>query len=215
MNLRPVWLRQNILAALGGSASALALLAGLFVLKAGVGIASEAPQLPVSEALPASQAGVEQLLGEAAERCVFARPDHRLCSWQVEGRLVRPITRGGVGDGDRVRIVCELPLREGAAGVCHAHAEGESRLPSVSSANSPGDPFASLATIGALSHALGDIPESCSTHGGAQLCSWPLPPGTAASDAVASDAEDVQLRCLLPLDGSPRADDSCEVVAPD
>jgi len=212
---RPVSLRKTTLAALGGSASALALLAGLFVLKTGVGIASEAPLRSGSATLPASQAGVEQLLGAPAERCVFARPDFRLCSWQVEGRLVRPITRGGVGDGESVRVVCELPLRDGAAGVCHAHAEGESRLPSVSAASSPGDPFASLATIGALSHALGDIPESCSTHGGAQLCSWPLPPGAAASDALPSDAEDVRLRCLLPLDGSPRADDACEVVAPD
>ena len=215
MTSRPVPVRNTILAALAGSASSLALLAGLFFLKAGVGIASDAPARPGLETLPASQVGVERLMGKPAEHCVFARPDYQLCRWQVEGRLVRPIARGGVGDGDSVRVVCELPMRGDAAGVCYAHPEGESRLPAVAAASLPGDPFASLATIGALSHALGDIPESCSTRGGAQLCAWPIPPGTLGVEEPASDTEDMQLRCLLPLDGSPRAVDSCEVVTPD
>ncbi len=209
------WTRSTALASLAGSAGVLALLAGLFILEAGIGLAGEAPRRSEPASLPASQSGVEALVGAPADRCVYASPGRRLCRWQLEGRLIRPIARGGIGDGQNVRIICTLPLRADEAGACVAHPNGESRLPAVAAASSPGDPFVSLVDIGGLSHALGDIPERCRTRGGAQICSWPISPRAYGLEGFAPDAEDVRLRCLLPLDGSPRADGSCEVVAPD
>jgi hypothetical protein len=191
----------------------LALLLGLIALTAGIGTAREGATDTTSTTLPSTRPGIERLAGGPADRCVYASPGRVLCRWQVSGRLVRPITRGGVGDGNRVRIVCELPTRGEASGACQAHPAGEARLPSVAAANSPQDPFVAYATIGALSHALGDVPAHCTTLGGVQDCSWSLPSDGAESEDL--DETQGMLRCLLPLDGSPRADGSCEVVAPE
>ena len=117
--------------------ASLALLLGLFALSTGIGTAREAATGTTSATLPSSRLGIERLAGGPADRCVHASPGRVLCRWQVSGRLVRPITRGGVGDGDRVRIVCELPASGEGAGTCQTHPAGEARLPSVAAAASP------------------------------------------------------------------------------
>jgi len=194
------------------------LLLGLALATAGIGAATQrARDLPpvglgedsASASLPSSEAGVEQLAGGPADRCVYASPGRKLCRWQLDGRLVRPITRGGVGDGGRVRLLCELPTGGEGPGACQVHPIGETALPAVAALGAVQDPYRALSTLASLGQALGDVPERCTTLGFAQSCTWPL-----AGDAGSGSGEPV-LRCLLPLDGSPRADDSCEVTAPE
>jgi hypothetical protein len=200
---------------LGVFCASLALLGGLSVLDAQLEAFERAVARPAFGPLPASQEGLERFAGATADRCVFAGPDRKLCRWQVEGRLVRANELGGVGDGSKVNLVCELPTDASASGACQAHAIDETRLPAVSAAPSPGDAFASYATITALSHALGDVPDRCITGAGSQACTWLLDGGEAGIGRLEGDADDAILRCLLPLDGRARADGSCEVLAPE
>lgn len=71
----------------------------------------------------ASEAELQRLAGQAADRCVHSGPSRKLCGWTISGRLIRP---GGSPEDARaevVKMICELPVRatNAARGPCRAH----------------------------------------------------------------------------------------------
>lgn len=158
-------------------------------------------------------AAASQFAGSAPERCVFASPGLKLCSWLIEGRLI-----GAADPGEEalaLNLICEVGIDTGfeRESSCKVHPVGSlsSPLPAVS-AGSPlqastalPDWIVDATTITELSHELGEIPVQCVTSPGVQRCEWPLRPENQS-------AQTPRLHCELPLDGSPRRADSCRIV---
>lgn len=75
-------------------------------------------------------------------------------------------------------------------------------------------PLARARTLRELSHLVGDAPDGCRMGIGAQSCTWTLSrretsyPLLRVPPAVEGP---VELRCVLPLDASPREPNSCSV----
>lgn len=160
------------------------------------------------------------------ERCVFSAPGMQLCTWDYEGD---PARLGLSEVALDPRIVCELPIAGGDdERVCAAH--GGQALPAVSAPGAPeaasasgfGDmrhalgELADAQTLAALSHLIGDVPATCRTGLGIQTCSWSISDRLEGYPLIAALVEveqNAELSCVLPLDGSPRAANSCEVTA--
>lgn len=162
--------------------------------------------------------------GEQPQRCVFAAPGRELCTWQLPGRLFRPEDEAQAGGG--VNLVCDLPIGvssdlEEDSGACRAHPRAlPDELPAVSAPPPPGHapPALELAqarTATSISHLVGDGPKRCKTRRDDQICDWELERTGVGYAALASLTDPgsgpIRLRCLLPLDGSPRRPSSCAV----
>jgi hypothetical protein len=81
---------------------------------------------------------------------------------------------------------------------------------------SDGVPIEARATKAEISELAGDDPARCVFSApGLELCSWRIEAGSPAwtSLASASGGGDLNLLCELPIDGSPRAEDSCRAHA--
>jgi hypothetical protein len=187
---------------------------------------------PGGEALPEEPplAGLTRDLvvafaGDQPERCVFAAPGRELCTWQLPGRLFGPSDDPVAGGG--VNLICELPIGISAdlhesSGACRAHPRSAPAgdLPAVSAAPPAGHQpraldLGSARTATSISHLVGDGPTRCKTRRNDQICDWELRQAEVGFAALASLARSgpgpVRLRCLLPLDGSPRRPSSCDV----
>ena len=175
-----------------------------------------------------SLADLSRFAGGPPERCAFASPDQMVCSWQVAGRPLSEKPGQRVAGGTS-KLVCEVALSHDAPhrSLCQVHAATttEDGLPPVSAALANAlalqparvmDRLAHARTIAELSHFVGDVPRRCRTGSGEQACAWLLLPGTHGHDRIAPRGEavgPVALRCVLPLDGSPRSAESCSVTA--
>jgi len=206
---------------------AAALTAGIIVLTLSAATTTKSADGERDLGMSGSKAQVIAFAGGPPERCVYAGPDREICTWKLEGSLIRPGEIAGVERGG-VNLVCELPIGAGVEGEsnCAAHGRDASPdLPPVSAAPRlaealPGVPVAELAdalTLVEISHRIGDVPDACLTGPGWQTCSWRVSNAIAAREiagSVASIPSDAyQLRCQLPIDGSDRAPGSC-LVAP-
>jgi len=158
---------------------------------------------------------VSAFAGAEPARCVFASPGLQICSWPLAGRLFGTDDPGETTLA--LNLICELAIDvdDGRRPECRVHSLGAlvEALPAVS-AESPSqararvlDRISEATTVVALSHSLGELPTRCQTAAGEQRCEWTNP----------GDVGTARLRCELPLDGSPRLADSCELieVAPD
>lgn len=167
--------------------------------------------------------------GEAA-RCVFSAPGLELCSWRLgAGDAAWAALADAEGTDGDLNLVCELPLDESprADGSCRAHARSgqatasASGLPPVSAAGSlesrreAEQRLGEALTVREISHLIGDAPERCKTNLEAQTCEWSVAEDAAGYGLLAALVDDagsglmVRLRCVVPLDGSARAADSC------
>ncbi len=207
-----------------GRAEIAALLLALVAVAAAATTSGPEAVAPDDEPMQATRAQLEAVAGPA-DRCLHSAPGREVCRFSVAGRLVRPDEtrlRSGV-----MHLICDLPKHGGGSGVCRPEsrvARAADTLPPVS-AEPPGGPDAPTAAPGwlrdatdvaSLSRRLGDVPEACRARFDLQECRWSVPTGTAAHAQLAPLAQtsgDVQLDCLLPLDGSPRAADACRVIA--
>ena len=193
-----------------------------------LGCGSGAPGGDASIEARTTKAEISELAGGDPARCVFSAPGLELCSWRIEaGSEAWTGLASAEGAGD-LNLVCELPIDGSprAADSCLAHlrveraAERGAALPPVGapgSLESRRDSERRLGqapTLRALAHLVGDAPDRCRTGLGVQTCEWGLPEGIAGYTLVAALADDgsgeaVELRCVVPLDGSARAADSC------
>jgi hypothetical protein len=204
---------------------AAALAAGILVLTVSAATTTQSADAEPDFGISGSKAEVIAFAGGPPERCMYSGPDREICTWKLEGTLIQP---GEIAADPEtgVNLVCELPLGAGAEGNsdCAAHGrEMPPHLPPVSAAPDfvetfPAVPVAELAnalTLGAISHRIGDAPDTCLTGQGRQTCSWRVSSVTAGreiSGSVAAFRSDAyQLRCQLPIDGSERAAGSCTV----
>lgn len=188
-----------------------------------------------SEALAArtTKAEVAEFAGRGADRCVFSAPDLELCAWRLEasGGSWSALAAEAGAEGD-LNLLCEFPLdgTPRAEGSCLAHprsleaAAASDELPPVGAAGSlerrrdAERKLGDALSVRALSHLVGDAPERCKTGAMVQTCEWSAAEGQAGYGLLASLVDDagsgssVRLRCVLPLDGSARATDSCEAA---
>ncbi len=156
---------------------------------------------------------VSQFAGSTPERCVFAGEGLQLCSWSLEGRLIGSTTPDALVLA--LNLICELGIAAPFEGEprCEVHPTGQlsPALPPVGAGDpehAPArilDSIALAATTTEISWAMGVIPTQCRSGSGAQRCDWPVAAGGGA-------ALDATLRCELPLDGTPRRADSCQIV---
>jgi hypothetical protein len=181
----------------------------------------------VAVAQRAQRAELERFAGRGPDRCVYARPGRELCRWSLAGNVVTPSGPSRVAGP--VNLVCELPEDRAsqAQGSCfvrgrNAVADAEGELPPVSA---PSDPLqrarhaagllAEAHNVAELSLLVGDVPDSCHTLYGGQLCRWSLEEGSGARErlaALAAGEGALELRCLLPLEDVERPQNSCVVV---
>ena len=197
--------------------------AGLALVLAAAAPGGEVPEEPPLAGLTRDL--VVSFTGDQPERCVFAAPGRELCTWQLPGRLFGPEDRPASDGG--VNLICELPIGVSAdllesSGACRAHPRSmpAGDLPAVSAAPPPGHQTPALElgearTATSISHLLGDGPRRCKTRRNDQVCDWELGRAAVGYAALAPLARTgdgpVRLRCLLPLDGSPRQPSSCDV----
>lgn len=176
----------------------------------------------------ASQAEAQALAGREEPRCFSVTPDRKVCRWRIDGTLVRA---GDRTDSEGMNLVCRLP-KDPAEGIgsCIAHLRARvepAPLPPVSAAGGPElvsslrdgliqRRLAMAGDLNELSHLVGDVPEACESEGAYQTCTWTLTAGTLAHARLAAQADQarpVELRCTLPIGGSERDPDSCQVNA--
>ena len=170
--------------------------------------------------------------------CVSASSTTRLCEWLLSARDpgFRAVA-AGIGTGDRVGVLCELPAArvEREVGSCTGHPRRSNRSAyNVSRLNlktaaarrrrehklevhrelASGE-LAAAGTLLSISRLLGCAPAQCDKiDAESQLCTWRLSKhtyghGTVAASIRAEMSKQVRLRCHLPLDGSLRTEDSC------
>jgi hypothetical protein len=179
----------------------------------------------------ATKVEIADFAGGEAARCVFSSPGLELCAWRIGKGDAAWTALADAGTGGDLNFLCELPIDGSprAAGSCSAHARGaetaaSGSLPPVGAAGSLegrrdaerrlGDAL----TVLAISHLIGDAPERCRTGAEVQTCEWSLAEGASGYALLASLVDDagsgsaVLLRCIVPLDGSARAADSCGAV---
>jgi hypothetical protein len=182
-----------------------------------------------------TEADVVRFAGAAPERCVHAAAGRKLCTWKLDGRLMRRGLPTEVASG--VMLVCEFATDPDvrAEVACGAHL-ADSRTQRDGSATPPSDlPHVSASppsqddsalrqnalvrlarsrSVGDLSQLVGDAPDRCETGADIQICTWSIGErreGHALFSAIAAGDEALRLRCEIPLDGRPRADRSCTV----
>ncbi|MEE9608845.1 MAG: hypothetical protein V3U03_13980 [Myxococcota bacterium] len=187
---------------------------------------------PATQAdLDASATKVEliEFAGHEPERCVFSAPSLELCSWRLgESDRGWAVLAEPLGAHSDVNLVCEIPIDGSprAEGSCSGYALAASKLPAVSAPagvaearrEAAAQRLAAARTVRELSDLLGDAPDKCLTGMGVQTCAWSLSEEVAGYELVAALATSpgaLELRCLVPLDGSPRASDSCTVEEAD
>jgi hypothetical protein len=181
-------------------------------------------------AASATKADLVAFTGAAPARCVFSAPGFELCGWAHRSD---PAELGLPDSARDVVLVCELPLANGerAEDSCAAHAA--SQLPPVSAAAQESGEDAALrealhwraeqllaraGTVKALSHLIGDVPDSCRTGLASQTCEWTVSErkeGYGVIAAVAHAEGPIRLRCAVSLDGSDRAERSCTASSQD
>ena len=176
---------------------------------------------------------VAEFAGGEAARCVFSAPGLELCTWSIAtgNDAWSALAEDPETEGELV-LLCEFPLDGSprAEGSCLAHpravqeASDEAGLPAVGAAGSLENRREAELKLGealsvlALSHLVGDAPESCKTGANVQTCEWSVAEGAAGYGLLASLVDDagsgstVRLRCVLPLDGDVRGTDSCEAA---
>lgn len=181
----------------------------------------------VAVAQRARRAELVRFAGGEPDRCVYASPGRELCRWRIDGSVV--VASGSSPVDGRVNLVCELPADalSDEPGSCFVRAQTASaeqtELPPVSAAadraqraSHAAGILAEARTVTELSLIVGDAPDACHTLYGGQLCRWSLGVGIAARErlsALAPGEGPLELRCLLPLEGVERLQQSCAVVA--
>jgi hypothetical protein len=178
-----------------------------------------------SSRLIASHAELDALAGHGPDRCVHARAGRQVCRWQLAGQLFRRDQPAATG---ALNLVCDLPKNRAAgSGPCvalEAPADGALQAPAVLPQVSAAPPkiehaLAALTEASdmlALSQLAGDVPAVCRARMDFQECRWNLREGTSGHRLLASlvgKKGPIALDCLLPLDGGPRTEHSCRVVA--
>lgn len=170
-----------------------------------------------------------EFAGHEPERCVYSAPSLELCSWRLgESDRGWAVLAEPLGTRSDLNLVCEIPIDGSprAEGSCIGYALAASPLPAVSASigavearrDAAEQRLAAARTVRELSDLLGDAPDKCLTGMGVQTCAWSVSEeavGYGLVGALASSAGALELRCLVPLDGSPRAADSCTVKAVD
>lgn len=194
-----------------------------------LGCAGSGPATQADLEASATKTELSAFAGREPERCVFSAPSLELCSWRLGetdrgwATLAEPL-----GASSDVNLVCEIPI-DGSSrseGSCAGYALAAAGLPAVSASAGSADArrkaaeqqLAAALTVRELSALLGDAPDKCLTGRGVQTCAWGLSEEVAGYELVAALATEpgvVELRCLVPLDGTPRASDSCTVEAAD
>lgn len=194
-----------------------------------LGCAGSGPATQADLDASATKTELSEFAGREPERCVFSAPSLELCSWRLQevdrgwAVLAEPLGASG-----GVNLVCEVPIDGGprTEGSCVGHALAAGKLPAVSATGgAPGEHreaaaqrLAAARTVRELSELLGDAPDKCLTGMGVQRCAWSLSeemPGHELVAELATAPGALELSCLVPLDGSPRAADSCTVKAVD
>ena len=194
-----------------------------------LGCAGSGPATQADLDASATKAELSSFAGREPERCVFSAPSLELCSWRLaESDRGWAVLAEPLGARSGVNLVCEIPIDGSprAEGSCAGYAVAAAQLPAVSA--SAGAPearrqaaeqrLAAALTVRELSDLLGDAPDKCLTGMGVQTCAWSLSEEVAGYELVAALATEsgaLELRCLVPLDGTPRASDSCTVKAVD
>jgi hypothetical protein len=179
----------------------------------------------------ATKTEISELAGNDAARCVFSAPGLELCGWRIEAGSPAWTSLASASGGGDLNLLCELPIdgTPRAEDSCRAHPRTEQSasaesLPPVGAAGTLESHRLAEQRIGEalmlrdLSHLVGDVPDRCKTGLGVQTCEWSLQEGIAGYQLVAAlveasgSGDSVQLRCVIPLDGSARSAESCGVA---
>lgn len=176
-------------------------------------------------------------IGTLPQTCWASGPSLQVCTWDLGNqdagwKSLAPL----VPTDHRVTLVCELPTngapRDPRACSAHGRASvsldyevaryataGVSAAAPGGSKATPEDARAVLdaqKTLADLSRLVGSGPERCEPgDGGLQVCAWTLGNNFEGYDLLAAAARTdhrVKLLCKLPLDGRPRAPESCRVL---
>ena len=190
-----------------------------------LGCAGSNPATQADLEASATKVELSEFAGREPERCVFSAPSLELCSWRLhESDRGWAVLAEPLGARSDVNLVCEIPINGSprAEGSCTGHAHGAGKLPAVSAPvgaagahrEAAAQQLAAASTVRELSDLLGDAPDKCLTGMGMQTCAWSLTEdvaGYALVAALATSPGPLELRCRVPLDGGPRASDSCTV----
>jgi hypothetical protein len=205
------------------------LVSGAALLLLLLGCAGSGPATQADLDASATKVELSEFAGREPERCVFSAPSLELCSWRL-GETDRgwAVLAQPLGARNDLNLVCEIPIDGSprAQGSCTGHALVAAQLPAVSAGAGADEArreaaeqrLAAALTVRDLSDLLGDAPDKCLTGMGVQTCAWSVSEGAAGYAMVAALSTQpgaLELRCLVPLDGSPRASDSCTVKAVD
>ena len=219
--MRKIVAGKKLLTLTAISVSALAAASGFAV---GASSGAEPERSPASSRLETvSVDQVSAFAGAHPERCVFSRPDLKLCTWKLEGNLITP---GMETARHGVNLVCEVPIADDASvpGSCTTHArsasddlppvgaEGPSEAPELEDEPIATTEIDDARILVELAQRLGAAPDVCRTGFQEQTCYWRLSPERVTRTFQAIVGEPLVLRCTLPLDGSGRAPGSCSTA---
>ena len=183
---------------------------------------------------------LSHFVGASPASCIQSSTTDELCEWQAGKQLAgwRALA-ASVNTGDRVNLICELPLSGGprASDSCSVHPLRSNRyswkVPHAAPTKGGGAQQESAAvvrrrhrelvdswmsnadTLVRLSRLMGAIPNECRPGPpGAQICLWrttshTFGQGTLAVWIGASKRKKIRLQCVVPTDGSPREPNSC------
>jgi len=180
-----------------------------------------------------------EFTGGIPDHCVEAPGALEICRWRLskQEKGWRPLARA-LGTGDRLNLVCALPMDETprAEDSCGVHSQRSNRnsvhLDTYKGKGKPksyGPPnyrklrnqaqrlLAVSRTAFELSTLVGDAPNICRIKKTRSYCSWltdnhTYGHGTLAMIAMTTEidfSDKIRLTCMLPADGSPRAEGSC------
>jgi hypothetical protein len=176
--------------------------------------------------------------------CLEVPPSARLCEWQLAKRNYGwPELASALATEDRINLLCILPADGSARSPdsCTAFPQRSNRYLYEMPYSGPASPtekrdpravararyqqqasaeLAGARTLTQLVSLMGAAPNSCADLGdGTRGCAWfatsaTYGHGTLAFSVPASTEDRVRMRCVLPADGSPRADGSCHLEVP-
>lgn len=185
---------------------------------------------------------MSRLLGHTPRRCMPNRPNSELCSWLVSSKNInRKMLSADLRTRRALNVLCPVAAATDAldSNECRIYAresrdfdadrtESDYGLAEGMAPSAKGDSkrerernqalrvLASRTTMTALSDLVGQVPTSCEpTSSESQRCVWRFGNqalGHEIFGVIAGTKKRVDLTCALPLDGSPRAPQSCKAT---
>ena len=167
---------------------------------------------------------ISQYVGPFPRICFQAGSGNELCEWQAGDRDPGwSSLAAAIGTRDRINVLCEVPQsgEPRAPGSCTAHprrsnryswkwGEGQRAIHQKTAAKA----FDNARSLTEMSRLMGSAPEGCVTSHAQLICLWRTDDqtfghGTLAMWIRAPISKKIRLRCIFPLDGSPRGVESC------